>query len=75
MQQLLTGNMRFPGFDGAVEIPQADELFKTVSQKADGDKEELLAVTQDQGVLPETLERRVVMPRWDTAGYKLVVPW
>jgi len=75
MQQLLTGKKRFSGFDGQWKYLKANELFKTISQKKNGNADELLAVTQDQGVLPRSLlERRVVMPDGSTEGYKLVVP-
>jgi Restriction endonuclease S subunits len=75
MQQLLTGKKRLPGFEGQWEWLKANEIFRTVSKKNNGDQEELLAVTQDQGVLPRSLlERRVVMPDGTTSGYKLVVP-
>lgn len=54
---------------------KASEIFKTISKKNNDESEELLAVTQDQGVLPRSLlERRVVMPDGSTKGYKLVVP-
>lgn len=75
MQQLLTGKKRLPGFKGEWQWLSANEVFRTVSKKNNGDHEELLAVTQDQGVLPRSLlERRVVMPDGSTSGYKLVVP-
>lgn len=75
MQQLLTGKKRLPGFEGEWQWLRANEVFRTVSKKNNGDHEELLAVTQDQGVLPRSLlERRVVMPDGSTSGYKLVVP-
>lgn len=75
MQQLLTGKRRLPGFNKKWQWLKASDLFKTISKKNNSDGEELLAVTQDQGVLPRSiLERRVVMPDGDTRGYKLVVP-
>ena len=80
MKQLLTGKKRLLDkngvrFSGEWKWLKASELFKTVSTKNNSDTEELLAVTQDQGVLPRSLlERRVVMPDGSTKGYKLVVP-
>ncbi|HAJ4505324.1 TPA: restriction endonuclease subunit S [Escherichia coli] len=80
MQQLLTGNKRLLDengvrFSGAWKWLRAAELFKTISQKNNSEDEELLAVTQDLGVIPRSmLERRVVMPDGSTKGYKLVVP-
>lgn len=80
MQQLLTGKKRLLDkngvrFSGEWAWLRASEIFKTVSKKNNSDTEELLAVTQDQGVLPRSLlERRVVMPDGSTQGYKLVVP-
>lgn len=80
MQQLLTGKKRLPdengvSFSGAWKWLRAAELFKTISQKNNSEDEELLAVTQDLGVIPRSmLERRVVMPDGSTKGYKLVVP-
>lgn len=73
MQQLLTGKKRFAGFEGEWKYLKANELFKPVSIKKNGE-DELLAVTQDQGVLPrKMLDRKVVMPEGSTEGYKLVV--
>ncbi|MBN7820505.1 restriction endonuclease subunit S [Bowmanella yangjiangensis] len=80
MQQLLTGKKRLLDkngvrFSGEWKWLKASELFKTVSTKNNSETEELLAVTQDLGVLPRSLlERRVVMPDGSTKGYKLVVP-
>ena len=75
MQQLLTGKKRLPGFTKKWSWLKASDVFKTVSKKNNSDDEELLAVTQDQGVLPRSLlERRVVMPDGNTKGYKLVIP-
>ncbi|MEI4966275.1 restriction endonuclease subunit S [Aeromonas caviae] len=80
MQQLLTGKKRLLDsngvrFSGEWNWLKACELFKTISRKNNSETEELLAVTQDQGVLPRSmLERRVVMPDGSTLGYKLVVP-
>lgn len=80
MQQLLTGKKRLLDkngvrFSGEWKWLKASELFKTISRKNNSETEELLAVTQDQGVLPRSmLERRVVMPDGSTQGYKLVVP-
>jgi type I restriction enzyme S subunit len=80
MQQLLTGKKRLLDengmrFSGEWKWLKAVELFKTISQKNNSEDEELLAVTQDFGVLPRSmLERRVVMPDGSTKGYKLVVP-
>ena len=74
MQQLLTGKTRLKEFEGAWEWVKANYLFKPVSKRNNGEAE-LLAVTQDQGVLPRSLlERRVVMPDGSTEGYKLVEP-
>lgn len=80
MQQLLTGKKRLLDENGVRFSEEwkwlkASELFKTVSKINNSDSEKLLAVTQDQGVLPRhLLERRVVMPEGTTHGYKLVVP-
>ncbi|MDT4706792.1 restriction endonuclease subunit S [Escherichia coli] len=79
MQQLLTGKKRLLDengvrFSGKWIWLRAAELFKTISQKNNSEDEELLAVTQDLGVIPRSmLERRVVMPDGSTKGYKLVV--
>jgi len=80
MQQLLTGQKRLLDnngvrFSGEWSWLRANELFKTISKRNNSEEEELLAVTQDQGVLPRSLlERRVVMPEGNTKGYKLVLP-
>ncbi|WP_165789759.1 restriction endonuclease subunit S [Paenibacillus sp. GM2FR] len=51
---------------------KTEELFKNSSIK-NQEGEELLSVTQDNGVLPRSmLERRVVMPDGNTKNYKLV---
>lgn len=80
MQQLLTGKKRLRDQEGITfnedwAWHKASALFETVSKKNNSEIEELLAVTQDQGVLPRSLlERRVVMPEGSTKGYKLVEP-
>ncbi len=80
MQQLLTGKKRLLDkngiqFSGEWDKLKSSEVFKSISIKNNSENEELLAVTQDQGVLPRSaLERRVVMPDGSTKGYKLVVP-
>ncbi|MCB0567009.1 MAG: restriction endonuclease subunit S [Phaeodactylibacter sp.] len=88
MQRLLTGEVRFGEFvkeDGKKDtalgkIPKdwtllkADEIFESVSIKNNKD-EPLLAVTQENGVIPrDMLEGRVMMPSGDTNSYKLAVP-
>ena len=73
MQQLLTGKKRLPGFSGEWLWLKASEIFQPVSNRGSVN-EELLSVTQDQGVVPRSsLERKVVMPRGTTTSYKLVV--
>lgn len=80
MQQLLMGKKRLLDDNGVRFSEQwkylkANELFASISKKQNSEDEELLAVTQDQGVIPRSLlERRVVMPEGSTSGYKLVVP-
>lgn len=80
MQQLLTGKKRLLDENGMKfsehwKYLKANELFASTSKKQNSEEEELLAVTQDQGVIPRSLlERRVVMPEGSTSGYKLVVP-
>lgn len=88
MQQLLTGRVRVPGFVkdknyrktkiGLVPndwgILKSSEIFKNISIKNNED-EPLLAVTQENGVIPrDMLEGRVMMPSGDTKSYKLVIP-
>ena len=88
MQQLLSGKKRFHEFVtdkryketkiGLVpidwKVKKAKDIYKSVSIKNKGN-EELLAVTQDQGVIPRNmLEGRVMSPSGSTDGYKLVVP-
>lgn len=74
MQRLLTGAVRFPGFDGEWERKKAGEIFKPFSKRKNSG-EELLSVTQDQGVIPRSmLDTRVVMPDGSTDSYKLVEP-
>jgi restriction endonuclease S subunit len=73
MQRLLTGKVRFPEFAGeAWATEKAGNIFQPFSKRNNGE-EELLSVTQDQGVVPRSmLETRVVMPAGSTEGYKLV---
>ncbi|MCF8239803.1 MAG: restriction endonuclease subunit S [Melioribacteraceae bacterium] len=87
-QQLLTGKKRFEDFveykgyqkTKIGEVPKdwkilsAKEIFENVSIKKNNG-EELLAVTQENGVVPRSmLEGRVMMPTGDTKSYKLVEP-
>ncbi|MFC1786838.1 restriction endonuclease subunit S [Halobacteriota archaeon] len=89
MQQLLAGKKRFPEFIplngcqynqtklGPIpddwDVVKGKELFTRKSKK--GVDAELLAVTQDQGVIPrDLLDRRVVMPEGETTNYKLIEP-
>lgn len=72
MQQLLTGKRRLPGFKGEWCFLQAKKLFNSISIKH-RPEEQLLAVTQDDGVVPRALlDRRVVMPEGDVDNYKFV---
>lgn len=74
MQKLLTGKVRFPGFEDEWESIKAGELFASVSIKKNED-EELLSVTQDLGAIPRMMvEGRVMSPSGSTSGYKLVIP-
>jgi type I restriction enzyme S subunit len=62
------------GFSGQWVKKGADEIFKSHSQKKNGN-EQLLSVTQDKGAIPrDMLEGRVTMPDSGTDGYKLVEP-
>jgi type I restriction enzyme S subunit len=75
MQRLLTGQVRFPGFEDEWGSFKAGELFESISIKNNDDDEQLLSVTQDRGVLPrDMLETRVVNPEGSTKGYKLIIP-
>lgn len=50
------------------------DMFTCISEKKYPD-EELLSVTQDQGVIPRSmLEGRVMSPQGSTEAYKLIVP-
>tara|TARA_R100001369_G_scaffold92542_1_gene138218 strand:- start:2995 stop:4224 length:1230 start_codon:yes stop_codon:yes gene_type:complete len=72
MQQLLSGKKRLPGFDGDWNKVSAGNIFKSVSKK-NNDKEELLSVTQNKGVIPRSLlGGRVTMPSGKRDGFKLV---
>lgn len=51
---------------------QTEKIFKSISEKNNGD-EALLSVTQDRGVIPRTmLEGRVMSPEGSTDAYKLI---
>jgi len=51
---------------------QTEKIFKSISEKRNGN-EELLSVTQDRGVIPRTmLEGRVMSPEGSTETYKLI---
>jgi type I restriction enzyme S subunit len=86
MQRLLTGEVRLPGFEKSKEkvksrigdvpadweVIPAGKLFKSSSQKKNGELP-LLAVTQENGVVDRNdLEGRVTMPSGSTEGYKLI---
>ena len=75
MQQLLTGRRQFPQFrERRWRSLKANEVFLTASIRKNVE-EELLAVTQDRGVVPRSsLDRKVVMPEGSTESYKLVEP-
>lgn len=88
MQQLLTGKTRFREFVKSEEkqqtrigefsndwtLKKADEIFNNTSTK-NNRNEELLAVTQENGVVPRNmLDGRVMMPDGNTNSYKLVEP-
>lgn len=75
MQRLLSGRLRFPGAESPWTVRRAGDIFQPVSKRNNGGAEELLSVTQEQGVLPRSmLETRVVMPAGETQSYKLVEP-
>jgi len=74
-QSLLDGTKRLPGFADPWNYQRASDIFSPISTRNNSANEVLLAVTQDQGILPRSLlERRVVMPEGDTTSYKLVRP-
>lgn len=74
-QSLLDGTKRLPGFADPWNYQRASDIFSPISTRNNSANEVLLAVTQDQGILPRSLlERRVVMPEGDTTSYKLVHP-
>lgn len=53
---------------------RADRIFKSISQKGNGNVE-LLSVTQERGVIPRSmLEGRVMSPEGGTDSYKLIKP-
>lgn len=74
-QRLLTGRQRFRAFaDMPWPTLKAGEIFQPYSKRNNSD-EELLSVTQDQGVVPRSrLDGRVVMPAGETLSFKLVEP-
>ncbi len=82
MQQLLTKGIGHTEFKQTTigEIPveweaiKAKDIFSNVSIK-NNYNEELLSVTQENGVVPrKDLESRVTMPEGSVKSYKLVVP-
>ena len=82
MQQLLTKGISHTEFKQTTigEIPveweaiKAKDIFSNVSIK-NNYNEELLSVTQENGVVPrKDLESRVTMPEGSVKSYKLVVP-
>jgi type I restriction enzyme S subunit len=73
-QHLLRGRKRGAAASITWEYPRANYIFRSVSRRG-YQREELLAVTQGQGVIPRSrMERRVVMPNGETGTYKLVLP-
>jgi type I restriction enzyme S subunit len=75
MQKLLTGDVRFPEFEGTSwKKTKAEELFKVRSEK-NGSSAPVLSVTQDVGVvLRSDLDRRIMGASANFPNYKLVYP-
>ena len=79
MQQLFprpgetTPRLRFPGFKGAWEYPNGDELFMPISNKNHNSDLPILALTQDHGAVPRDLiNYNVIVSDKSVAGYKVV---
>lgn len=73
MQKLLTGEVRFPEFEGSAwQKVKAAELFTTRSEKNKNGLP-VLSVTQDQGILLRSeLERRISSASENHPNYKVV---
>ena len=55
MQQLLTGKIRLPGFDGEWMYVRANQIFRNVTDKKHNGTLEVLSATQDRGIIPRSL--------------------
>jgi type I restriction enzyme, S subunit len=74
MQQLLSGKVRLPGFEGQWKTIKAGDIFRTVSVKNLPD-ERVLSVTQNMGVVyRDDMKRKISMNMDTTGSYKLVEP-
>ena len=74
MQQLLTGRMRLPGFDGEWMYVRANQIFRNVTDKKHNGTLEVLSATQDRGIIPRSLvDIDIKYAEESLTGYKKVV--
>lgn len=74
MQQLLTGRMRLPGFDGGWMYVRANQIFRNVTDKKHNGTLEVLSATQDRGIIPRSLvDIDIKYAEESLTGYKKVV--
>ena len=72
MQQLLTGKMRFPGFNDEWREVKLGELF---TERNENDTSlDLLSITGDEGVIPRDEVGRKDTSNADKSKYKVIMP-
>ena len=73
MQKLLSGEVRFEGFDGEWEYKNADLLFETISNKDHNSDLPILAISQDLGAVPRhMINYKITATEKSISGYKVI---
>ncbi|MCB4779415.1 MAG: restriction endonuclease subunit S [Sulfurovum sp.] len=73
MQRLLSGEVRFAGFDGEWEYKNANLLFKTISNKDHNSDLPILAISQDLGAVPRhMINYKITATEKSISGYKVI---
>jgi len=73
MKKLLSGEVRFDGFDEKWEYKNADLLFKTISNKDHNSDLPILAISQDLGAVPRhMINYKITATEKSISGYKVI---